>query len=91
MYGPLVLAARLGSDDLSRGMQYDTIGKNIHPPGDPKAVRAPELLVSDVAPAISSRAPLAFTATGANRRYNLIPLYTISGERYAVYFRTQQI
>lgn len=90
MYGPLVLAARLGRDGLSHAMQYDTTGKNIHPPGDPKAASAPALAASDAAAAIApADTALAFTATGMSGSHDLVPLYRISGERYAVYFKTQ--
>ena len=91
MYGPLVLAARLGTDGLTHDMQYDTTGKNIRPAGDPKAAPAPEVAASDAATAVApANAALTFATTGAGSRYELIPLYRISGERYAVYFKTQQ-
>jgi uncharacterized protein len=90
MFGPLVLAARMGSDGLTHDMQYDTTGKNVHPPGDPKAVSAPELATSDaVAGVTPAGTPLKFTTTAGEHRA-LVPLYKISGERYAVYFKTQQ-
>ncbi|MBV8115319.1 MAG: glycoside hydrolase family 127 protein [Silvibacterium sp.] len=90
MYGPLVLAARMGNDGLTHEMQYDTLGKNIHSPGDPKPAPSPEMSAPDVAAAIAAaKAPLAFTTTAGERR-ELVPLYRISGERYAVYFKTQQ-
>jgi hypothetical protein len=89
MYGPLVLAARMGSEGLTHAMQYDTTGKDIHPSGDPKPVPAPELAARDVIEAIAPTAALTFTTTGAKDRHELIPLYKISGERYGVYFKTQ--
>ena len=90
MYGPLVLAARMGSDGLTHEMQYDTTGKDLHAPGDPKAAPAPELGASDVAAALKpADASLTFTTTAGEHR-ELVPLYKISGERYAVYFKTQQ-
>jgi DUF1680 family protein len=90
MYGPLVLGVRMGSDGLTHEMQYDTTGKNIHPAGDPKSAPAPEVNAPDVAAAIAAaKAPLTFTTTAGERR-ELIGLYRISGERYAVYFKTEQ-
>jgi DUF1680 family protein len=90
MYGPLVLAARIGGEDLTHAMQYDTTGKEIHPSGDPKPAPAPEIAAADVATAIVPTDALTFTTTGANERNELVPLYKIYGERYAVYFKTQQ-
>jgi uncharacterized protein len=91
MYGPLVLAARMGTDGLTHDMQYDTTGKNIHPAGDPKSAPAPEFAASEVAAGLSAAsAALTFTTTGAGERHELVPLYKISRERYAVYFKTQQ-
>jgi hypothetical protein len=88
MYGPLVLAARMGSVGLTHAMQYDTTGKDIHPSGDPKP--APVLAASAVSAVIApTGAALTFTTTSANERHELIPLYKISGERYAVYFKMQ--
>jgi uncharacterized protein len=90
MYGPLVLAVRMGSDGLTHEMQYDTLGKNIHPPGDPKSAPAPDVSAPDVAAAIAAaKEPLTFMTTARERR-ELVPLYRISGERYAVYFKTEQ-
>lgn len=89
MYGPLV-AARMGTDGLTHEMQYDTTGKDIHPPGDPKAAPVPELAASDVVAALKpANASLTFMTTAGERR-ELVPLYRISGERYAVYFKTRQ-
>jgi DUF1680 family protein len=90
MYGPLVLAARMGSVGLTHAMQYDTTGKDIHPSGDPKPAPAPVLAASEVSAVIApTGAALTFTTTSENERHELIPLYKISGERYAVYFKTQ--
>ncbi|MBV8631106.1 MAG: glycoside hydrolase family 127 protein [Silvibacterium sp.] len=90
MYGPLVLAVRMGNDGLTREMQYDTSGKNIHPPGDPKPAPAPEVAASDVAAAIAPAGGTFTFATTRGEKRDLVPLYKLSGERYAVYFKTQQ-
>ncbi len=90
MYGPIVLAARMGSVGLTHAMQYDTTSKDIHPSGDPKPAPAPVLAASEVTAVIApTGAALTFTTTSASERHELIPLYKISGERYAVYFKTQ--
>ncbi|MBV8673946.1 MAG: glycoside hydrolase family 127 protein [Acidobacteriaceae bacterium] len=90
MYGPLVLAVRMGNDGLTREMQYDTTGKNIHPPGDPKPTPAPELPSTDAAADIAPGGTALTFVTTAGEHRELIPLYRISGERYAVYLKTQQ-
>jgi DUF1680 family protein len=90
MYGPVVLAARMESNGLTHDMQYDTTGKDIHPAGDPKAAPAPELSVSDAVTAIAPTTSTLTFATTSGERHELVPLYRISGERYAVYFKTQQ-
>jgi hypothetical protein len=69
-------------------MQYDTTGKDIHPSGDPKPAPAPEVASSDIASAIVPTGTLTFTTKGAGEPHQLVPLYRISGERYAVYFKT---
>ena len=88
MYGPLVLAARMGNEGLTHAMQYDTTGKDIHPSGDPKPAPAPEIAAANVAAAITTTDALTFTSNGEGERHQLVPLYKISGERYAVYFKT---
>lgn len=87
MYGPLVLAGRLGDTGLSKALTYP--GYDTAPPGDPIPV-----------PAIASRGqhplawvepvsgqPLTFRTSGQSEKVSLIPLYKLSGERYAVYWK----
>jgi hypothetical protein len=86
MYGPLVLAGRLGSENLSKAEVY--IGYDTSPGGKPAPVPA-------IAP--NSKGPLGwvepvpnqslnFRARGENGTITLIPLYKLFGERYAVYW-----
>ena len=87
MYGPLVLAGRLGAAGLSPGMfypEYDTA-----PAGDP--IPAPAIAASSKDPLgwlkpVSGQA-LAFQTVGQEKPLNLIPLYQLFGERYAVYWK----
>src|SRR5579864_26250 len=87
MYGPLVLAGRLGDIGLSKSLTYP--GYDTAPPGDPTPV-----------PAIASRGqhplawvesvsgqPLTSRMSGQSEKVSLIPLYKLSGERYAVYWK----
>ncbi|HTS69393.1 MAG TPA: DUF4986 domain-containing protein, partial [Terriglobia bacterium] len=87
MYGPLVLAGRLGAAGLSPGMfypEYDTA-----PAGEP--IPAPAIAASSKDPLgwlkpVSGQA-LAFQTVGQEKPLNLIPLYQLFGERYAVYWK----
>ena len=96
MYGPLVLAARLGTAGLTPG--------NLRaPPTRPR--RIPEYTTEAVAVAplevraaepeswlepVPGRA-LEFRTRGQNQDLTLVPLNRIFDERYAVYFRVNQI
>ena len=88
MYGPLVLAGRLGSEGLSKSMfysEYDTA-----PRGDPIPVPALATSAQDpvgwLAPVAGE--PLTFQTVGQAQKLSLIPLYKLFGERYAVYWKT---
>jgi len=88
MYGPLVLAGRLGSEGLSQSMcysEYDTA-----PPGDPIPVPALSTSAKDPVGWLRpvSGQPLTFQAVGQAQQITLIPLYKLFGERYAVYWKT---
>ena len=86
MYGPLVLASRLGSEGLTEAMQlgdYDQDYKGtvaqvdpIHAPieGDPAWVEP-----------LKGR-PLTFTTVGQTRAIEMVPVSAIHGEKYAVYW-----
>ena len=89
MYGPLVLAGRLGSQNLSRAEVY--IGYDTSPGGKPVPVPTIAAPSKDplgwVEPVASQ--PLSFRARGASGPISLIPLYKLFGERYAVYWKIQ--
>jgi hypothetical protein len=88
MYGPLVLAGRLGSEGLTKEMFY---------PGAPTVPRGGAIPVPAVVAAAdgpegwvkpASTAPLTFETVGQASQFTLIPLYKVLGERYAVYWKT---
>jgi hypothetical protein len=89
MYGPLVLAGRLGSENLSKAMVY--IGNETSPGGKPVPVPAIASNSKDplgwVKP-ISSQ-PLTFRTWGQAQQIALVPLYKLFDERYAVYWKVQ--
>jgi len=89
MYGPLVLAGRLGGENLSKAMVY--IGYDTSPGGKP--VPVPVIASNSKDPLswvrpIPTR-PLTFGAWGQGQQITLIPLYKLFDERYAVYWKVQ--
>ena len=88
MYGPLVLAGRLGTEGLTKSMFY--CESETSPKGDP--IPAPAIKTSPADPASwlkpAPGEPLTFESTGQPRNITLIPLYKLFGERYAVYWKT---
>src|SRR5262249_22261256 len=87
MYGPLVLAGRLGSQGLSREMTYG--GYDCELKGDPVPVPDipgdPEDITTWIEPVPGSR--LTFRTRGQSRPATLIPMNRVAGERYAVYWK----
>lgn len=87
MYGPLVLAARLGDKGLTDALtypKYDTA-----PAGEQIPVSAvinPSKVATGWAEPVAGT-PLNFRTTGQDEAMNFIPLYKVSGERYAVYLK----
>ncbi len=86
MYGPLVLAGRLGAADLSKDMIYGPSA-----PDEKKTIKVPEISASGknatgwIEPAKNER--LAFRTVGQTENVNLIPLYKFFNERYTVYWK----
>ncbi|HTO87763.1 MAG TPA: beta-L-arabinofuranosidase domain-containing protein [Thermoanaerobaculia bacterium] len=90
MYGPLVLAGRLGREGLTRTMTYGEYDCELK--GDP--IHAPEITAdpknaASWVEAVSSRG-LAFRTKGQARNLDLVPLDRLFGERYAVYWRVRE-
>ncbi len=83
MYGPLVLAGRFGGEGLTRNMIYGQLGPRMRPGPSPEVTGGKGLDWVEAAP--SGR--LAFRLAGQKEATQLIPLYQIMGERYAVYWK----
>ena len=89
MYGPLVLAGRLGTANLTKDMMYG--GYSPAPQGDP--ISAPTIAANPrdptgwLEPVGNER--LRFRAANQSRSIELIPLYKLFGERYAVYWNVR--
>jgi uncharacterized protein len=95
MYGPLVLAANLGSGGLTDQMQHDDVmgptelaPRRAEPAGSTEiAVKSPEELASAEWLEPVKGEPLTFQTVGQEKTAKLIPLNRILGERYGVYWK----
>lgn len=87
LYGPLVLAARMGDQGMTHAMQYG--GYNTGPVPEPSAQPAPHIVPSqniDWMHVISAD-ELKFEATTRQGAMRVSPLNAIENERYAVYWK----
>jgi DUF1680 family protein len=88
MYGPLVLAGRLGDNGLTKEMQY--AGYNTAPRG--RGIPAPEITLKEPGKLdwVEKEAgqPLSFHLVGQSSPTELQPFYQVAGERYVVYWKT---
>jgi uncharacterized protein len=90
LYGPLVLAANLGPGPESGPLRiggYDTAPKDVGQPAEAPA--APGGDVADWIEVISAK-ELAFKTADAKIPVAVKPLYRVTDERYAVYWRTEK-
>jgi DUF1680 family protein len=86
MYGPLVLAAVLGTDNLTTSMIYGGSG-----PGDDGAMPMPRVHGEGVwfeQVEASHEYTLRFRTKGRGIAHTLVPLSQIDDERYSVYLKT---
>lgn len=92
LYGPLVLAARLGKAGLTHAMQY--CGYDAAPDPEPKPQPAPSILASTTKDVswlhMTSASELAFEATTRQGNLAVAPLNQIHAERYAVYWKSEE-
>jgi len=88
MYGPLVLAGRLGSKGLTRDLIYGPLG-----PDEARTIPVPELMGSGNSPdcvePVKGQA-LAFQTVGQRNQIDLVPLHQLYDERYTVYWKVGQ-
>ncbi len=91
MYGPLVLAGKLGGEGLSDDVVYTE--KNWFPFPEEKVARAPDIVTEQRDPAAWVRPVagerLTFRTEGVGRPADvtLVPYHRLWGERYAIYWR----
>ena len=87
MYGPLVLAGKLGNVGVNEGSMYP--GYDTAPGGDP--IPVPAIVKSSKEPTgwvepVHDQ-PLSFRTVGQSESTSLVPLHQVSGDRYAVYWK----
>lgn len=94
LYGPIVLAGRLGKQGLTSGadviINERTYGEVLKDKVEvPKLVGSAEEILKHVVP--SADAPLTFQADGIadQRELNFIPYFRIAHERYTIYWETR--
>ncbi len=86
LYGPLVLAGKLGAEGLTKEMTVGPLGPNVaHHPTDIPAFRAVDADPNSwIAPVHGQ--PLTFRTSGQAKDVTLIPFNRIFGERYSIYW-----
>ena len=88
MYGPLVLAGRLGSKGLMQDHIYGPLG-----PDEARAIPVPPLTGSVDVPDWLEQMKgqtLAFQTTGQKETIDLAPFYQLYNERYTVYWKVNR-
>jgi len=96
LYGPIVLAGRLGTQGLTEAMQYDPDhGPTQLSPPHAEAKGNANIFAKSVAEIHAAAwleplkgQPLTFQTVGQKNATTLTPLNQIFGERYAVYWKT---
>ena len=86
MYGPLVLAALLGTEGLTTGMIYGSSG----PDGGERGMPMPEVTEPGIWFERTEAGPdfsLRFRSKGRGPIHTLVPLSEIMDQRYSVYLR----
>ena len=87
LYGPLVLAGKLGSEGLTKEMIVDHMGPEVQR----LPMEVPAFRASGADPAAwikpGSGETLAFRTAGQERNVTLVPLNRLFGERYSVYWQ----
>ena len=85
LYGPMVLAGKMGSEGLSKDLQLG--------PEGPELKKAPAVHLYDPASPYYRKwikpgdKALTFETSGQNKNVALEPFYKVSGERYSLYWR----
>jgi hypothetical protein len=86
LYGPLVLAGKLGSDDLNQQMIVGPLGPDIkkHPQTVPAFRASSQNPDSWIKPVLGES--LTFRTTGQEKDVTLVPFNRVPEERYSIYW-----
>jgi hypothetical protein len=90
MYGPVVLAARLGTEELTTSMIYASNG----PDDTDRGIPMPEITEPGVWFERAEALPnytLHFRSKGREPIHSLVPLNQITDERYSVYLKNTSV
>jgi hypothetical protein len=90
MYGPIVLAGKLGAAGLTaENLRAEPTKPRTVPEYKSEPVAAPAIRASSSDPAswLKSSGPLEFRTVGQPNELTLVPLNRILDERYAVYWK----
>ncbi len=97
LYGPMVLAGRLGTDGLTEQMQYDADHgeTQLAPEGTPRGTMAVDVKsLADIRSATwiepVAGETLTFRTVGSSNPTTLVPLCRVFGERYGVYWKVSR-
>lgn len=87
MYGPLVLAGELGSDDLTKDLIYGPLAPEGTPAALPPVNAASGDSVGWVEPMPGQK--LAFRTAGQCESVSLVPFYKIANQKYVIYWKVR--
>ncbi len=97
MYGPIVLAGRLGQNGLTEQMQYDVDNgpTDLGPRGAPSGTMAVDVKSTEEVRSAAwvepvQGEPMTFRTVGQPNATTLIPLHRVFGERYGVYWKVNR-
>lgn len=94
MYGPMVLAGRLGTDGLNaENIRAEPTAPYKVPLYPLDGIAAPGFQVTNEDPSSwinAGKSPLTFTTVGQPRDIEFVPFHKIFGERYAIYWRVTE-
>lgn len=97
LYGPMVLAGRLGSQGLTQQMRYDADQgeTELAPRGAPEGTMEVELKTQGDLRSVAwvepvKGQPLVFRASGKGAETTLVPLNKVYDERYGVYWKVNR-
>ena len=90
LYGPLVLAADLGAGPANGPTKFIRNTTPEHPPAPdplPKVAAGPDVKTSQWIQT-ESKSEMRFSVAGEDKKYDVMPMYRITDQRYSIYWQT---